>query len=671
VISGKVGFRSVIAGALAIAGIGAGLGTTVASAHSRSISPHAIRSAVKISAGRLAPSGTALVTGRLPKSISGKPKSFVLSKNSADGSGDVVLGSASEKAPKGTYRSWVSLPDIIATGSWHLLACGKATPSSSSCASVGAVHVGNAPAPVVATPKLETSHASSDIFSGNNTKMTATAADGTTFTLSVPASDLAFPVTMTPVSSLSPASAVGSLTDGVVIGPAGDAPAGATLVIKPKKQPPKTARIVGFGIDPSGAAYSLPIAFGKTAKIPVQELGGYGIAVPTSSANHAKPACAPAPHLVMRPAASGSRPLTSCSSAAQRIQQLADALRPSIGKARQDALLGVDQGNALTHEITGGMVAATAAIESEAAQVFNQPSSDEGAAELQTLATTAMGLARQQELLGVDSSAMGNLLNRIISYETNNLVAYCTDKSTTRPAAALLAHAFQVFGFDRQLGLIGGENLIAKAEQAATACVERVNIQLKATDSSDFSDIELDLKAAVAANNVMIQGEADPSSVFGASLQGADATLTYISSSVTVQPLYAQAGETGTFVATTGTVHPGTVGFDATTHIRCDQNRQFVVDYTANLRLRSEDLWQDIQKLQTAFNGTVIGTTRTGSVEAGAWAEDVNSGKIPAFFQVPIDPSKPTELADSGPCFGSECVSFSYDATFTATGQDG
>lgn len=118
-------------------------------------------------------------------------------------------------------------------------------------------------------------------------------------------------------------------------------------------------------------------------------------------------------------------------------------------------------------------------------------------------------------------------------------------------------------------------------------------------------------------------------------------------------------------------MHPGTSLFDATTHIRCDQNRQFVVDYTANLRLGAEDLWQDIQKLQTAFNGVVIGNPRVGAVEAGAWAEDFKSGKIPAFFQVPVDANKSTELADSGPCFGSECVSFSYDATFTATGQDG
>jgi hypothetical protein len=635
---------------------------------------------VTITAGRFVASGTAQVSGKLPKAHPGKPKAFALSHNTSFGSGDVTLGSASMKAPKGAYRGWVSLPDIIATGAWDLLACDKATPTSASCFAVGKVHVTTSAAPTVATPKLEKSRAVSHTFIGRASSITATGSNGTKYTLKLPASDQFYPATLTPVSSLSPAGAVGQLLDGVMITPLGDAPPGATLVIKPPKKLAAKARIVGFGgIDPAGAAVDLPVAFGKTATIPLASFGGYGIVTPPgkssklASSRKGAQACGPGATAGARqaqPAAAGSRPLMSCISSAKRLQELSDSLQPEIAKARQDQLMGKEESSSVAQDIENALNAGLAAIDDEAAQVIQQqPPTDEGAAELNVLAGLALGVSRQEQLLGLPDAAATALIGRILKYEMDNLKEACKPGGPAKPAVVLLAHATQAFNSQRQLQLFGAADYEALAEQVQADCLRRAKVELDVTDTSDISDTELDVNAAVTAK-VMITGQDDAQAFSGVALHAPDATLTYKSSKVTVQPLWVEVGETATLTSTSGVTHTPEIGYWAQGRVRCDKNRKFVFDYSGDIRPTDDEIWQDVQKIQTAINGTVIGT-RTGGVEQSAWSKGFGAGKLTSPLVLPLDDTAPTKKSYSSSCGSAACNSYSYDATFDAVSQNG
>jgi hypothetical protein len=549
-----------------------GLPAHTSAAASRSPSALALALAkVTVTAGRFVASGTAQISGKLPKAHPSKPKAFALSHNTTFGVGDVALGTASMKASKGTYRSWVSMPDVIATGAWDLLACDKATPTHASCFAIGTVHVTTSAAPVSATLKLEKARAVSH-----------------TFLLKLPASDQFYPATMTPVSSLAPARAVGRLLDGVMITPIGDAPPGATLVIKPPKRLAAKAKIVGFGgIDPASAAVDLPEAFGKTATIPLASFGGYGIVTPLgrssklASIRKAPPACGPtstAGAARSRPAAAGSRPVLSCISAAKRLQELSDSLQPEIAKARQGALMGKDESSSLAHDIENALNAGLGAIDDEAAQVIQQPPTDEGAAELNVLAGLAIGVSRQEQLVGLPDAAASALIGKILKYEMDNLQAACKPGGPAKPAVALLAHATQAFNSHRQLQLFGAAGYDALAMQVEADCLRRAKVELDVTDTSDVTDTELDVNAAVTAK-VMITGQDDANSFSGVALHAPDASLTYESSKVVVQPLWVEAGETATITATSGVTHTPEIGYWAQGRLRCDKNRKFVFDY--------------------------------------------------------------------------------------------
>jgi hypothetical protein len=629
------------------------------------------KATVEVLAGKLSPSGLALIGGKLPKSHPSAPKAYVLSHNASFGSGDVTLSSAPEKAKKGTYRAWVSLADNAATGRWRLLACSKATPSHAGCFAIGMVRVTTAAAPEVATPTLETGRSVSHVFQGKASSVTATGKDGTTFTMSVPASDFIYPVQLTPVASLSPAGVVGNFIDGVMITPIGDAPPGATLTIKPAKKVSAKAQLVGFGgIDPAGAAFPLPIVFGKTAKFPVMSLGGYGIAVPAASKANVAHACAALPV----PAASISLPIVSCSSAAKRVEEMSKALIQDIAEARQTALMGEEPSPKLGEDIDHAVEAETAAIDQEASAVFNQPPSDEGAAELQVLATLALGVGRDIELAGLPNDGRANeFIVKVMGYYLDNLRRSC-DGGGPQPAAVLLANAMNAFSASRQLLLMGLDDSSDEAFSLRAACLLRVKVQLTVDDTSGVADSELDVNASVSAPDVVIAGKKDDQVYGGVVLQAPDTNLTYNSSGVTVEPLWVEAGETATVTGTTGFVHVNNANYSATSNVQCASNGKFVVDRDVQIWIKSEDLWQDVQRITTYIEGTLIGT-RTGSVVASAWSQDLGTAKLPALIGVQLDGTHgktQTELKDSSPCRSSVgCTNYSYDATFKAISLTG
>ncbi len=627
---------------------------------------------MKVSAGRLAVSGTALITGKLPKSFSGKPKSFALSKNTTFGAGDSYVGTAALKAPKGSYKAWISLADDATTGMFRLLACKKTTPSAPTCTAVGTAHVGAAAAPVVATPKLETTRMVSRMFNGKAASLTATGSDGTKFTIKVPASDAIYPIELTPVSSLSPTSAAGKLVDGVMISPLGEAPPGSTLVIKPgKRKPPKNAQVIGFGgIETSGAAFPLPIPFGKTATIPLASLGGYGIAVPVAKSSNAVQACPSAPDVlaVAQPAASGSRPLISCSSAEQRMRQLGNAIIKELGIARQELLLGQEPSANIGEMFVEAGTADTQALENEAGRLLNQPPTDQGSAELEVLTMDALGIARQSELTGQPHDEIDQLVDQMLNYRLKNLHELCMGGGP-QPAIQLLAHAMLALGTMLEARTLDDPALGNEAGTIRSACLRRVKINIDITDSSEFDNNTLDVSAAVTADHVMVTGHDDAKAVGGVALKANDVTLTYDSASVSVDPPLSGV-ETAEFTSKSGLVHVGTVGYSASTKVRCDKNKQFVYDYKASLWADPSTLWKDVQKVQISVEGTVVGNN-IGGVEGGSFSEGIHTSKILQPFEIKLDTQPPTELKNGGPCQSASCKKFSFDATFDATSQDG
>ncbi len=283
-----------------------------------------VKHVVHVDRGKLAPDGLARVSGSLPARVRFRPASFALSSSGHFDRSAVTLGVAAQKAGRHKFRAWVALPDAISPGEYKLLACRRKKPSRPGCASVGKVKVGSAPVIPAATARLDGVRAvngSADITNGGI--VTATAADGTTFVLRVPNHGVPYtPITLTPVTSLAPASAVGRLVDGVVIDPAGEAPPGATLEIRHAAGYPAGAHAVAFGDgDPSGGAFPLPVPARADMTIPISYFAGYGVAAPASRAGvllraRAVPCQAPVAARAVT-AAAGRRPVLSCTSAAE------------------------------------------------------------------------------------------------------------------------------------------------------------------------------------------------------------------------------------------------------------------------------------------------------------------------------------------------------------------
>ena len=274
--------------------------------------------------------------GKLPKAVKYQPRSYALSHTRRFSAASTLLDTTAQRAAKRRFLAWVGLRDDASTGHFTLLGCKAAKPSRSGCKPLGSATVGAAPRIPAASATLDTAHAGSATFGIQGGTLTVTGADGTTYTLNFPehgAYNEA--VMMTPVTALTPASAVGQLVDGVVISPSTEAPAGTTLEIKRASTPGAHAHAVAFGdVDPSGGAFRLPASATADTTIAISEFGGYGIALPaTGAAADRRPELVPCERPLTAPqrplaraAASGSRPLMSCISAAQRDTGVSNAI---------------------------------------------------------------------------------------------------------------------------------------------------------------------------------------------------------------------------------------------------------------------------------------------------------------------------------------------------------
>jgi hypothetical protein len=465
-----------------------------------------------------------------------------------------------------------------------------------------------------------------------------------------------------------------------MITPAGDAPPGAVLTITPSRRLDAKARLVGFGgIDPSGAAYPLPAVLGKTATLPVTEFGGYGIVEPVARrariagrAGRPRIACAPdGAHA----AAAGGRPITSCSSAAQRLKALADALAPEISKGRQEEMTGVQLDSTTRQDLESAFTGLLEALNQEAARVLNQEPTDEGDAELQVLTTIAIGIERQAQLLGLPETGDGRTaVGDIVQYGLKNIQRACTG---TQTASQLLAHAMRAFIIGEQAERMGVGGLQPDPGALRAACLLRVRISL---DVSDDSSIEGGSSfdgqhVKISADGITIAGRDDPNAFGGVALHAADANLTYDSATITLNSPFNQIG-TARYTGKSGYVHVNKVGYSASSHVRCDKNRHFVVDRDVRLWLEAagiEALWNDVQKIDITEEGTDLGT-HTETVEASVWGLGLDAGSIPksmpVVLEVPPDQTKEkTEEKGTGPCrgVGGSCT-YAYDATFDATG---
>lgn len=169
---------------------------------------------------------------------------FHLSADRAWSKGDAVLGKRRVKAlrPDARHRatSALTVPAATEAGTWYVVACADATrkvretKEGNNCRATREPVTVPAPAdtptfpqpadPITVDSTLQTDRAvSRQVFPHETTVMTATAADGTTYTLTVPPNALLGPatITMTPVASVPDLPLSGGLVAGVQLEPHG------------------------------------------------------------------------------------------------------------------------------------------------------------------------------------------------------------------------------------------------------------------------------------------------------------------------------------------------------------------------------------------------------------------------------------------------------------------
>lgn len=203
---------------------------------------------------------------------------FLLSADRRRSKDDVSLGSRTLRRAK--TKLSLRVPRRTGLGAYYVLACSP--PNGSRCkATKSRMAVTARPSPARVRPKLDLGRvAAADIGRGGGS-VTATGADGTRFTLTIPAGALLDPANV----SLTPLTSAGTLPMGarglraVQIGPAGrDLLKPASLAIAPPKLPSKL-ELTGFGFDTGGRQFHLsPVSrSGSEASLKVFELEGLGI----------------------------------------------------------------------------------------------------------------------------------------------------------------------------------------------------------------------------------------------------------------------------------------------------------------------------------------------------------------------------------------------------------
>jgi PEP-CTERM motif len=135
--------------------------------------------------------------------------------------------------------------------------------------------------PLTVNPSLDTKHATRQLISAaSGGTLTATGADGSVFTLTIPGHALLSDelITMTPLAALGGLPISGGLLAGVQLAPDGlQFQQAATLTIRPARSVP-SAQQVGFGYHASGSEFYLqPLAPGGTTTLSLLHFSGAGV----------------------------------------------------------------------------------------------------------------------------------------------------------------------------------------------------------------------------------------------------------------------------------------------------------------------------------------------------------------------------------------------------------
>ena len=616
--------------------------------------------AVTVKAGHLAPSGVAELAGKLPKTVKFQPKSYALSHTGRFTAAATVLDTTAQKAAKGRFLAWVGLRDDASTGHFTLLGCKVAKPSRSGCKPLGTATVGAAPRIPAAIASLDTAHIGSATFGIQGGILTVTGADGTTYTLNFPEhGPYSETVTMTPVTALTPASAVGRLVDGVVISPSTEAPAGTTLEIKRAAALGVHAHAVAFGdVDPSGGAFPLPATAGADTTIAVSEFGGYGLAVPATGAAADR---RPVPVRCERPltasqralasaAGSGSRPLMSCISAAQRDTTLSNAIAAAASLS----------GAAKLAAIYAAFETAAEPIADEMLQIINAPPTDVGAAELEQLSILGGALERQSQLSGVPEQVMSRLHAALVAVAeySYNLVRMVCLKAGSQPSDIYISYMQQALNVSRELEVLSS----APADIASVilTCANRIRLQLVATD-----DATVDHSGQWTDHVAMT----DTATITSANLQfsASNTMFTFASAQSQAEPSFVAVGGSTTMTSETGALHPEPMGVSATRRVHCDRNRTLTVERHTYLAIGPPGIWGDHENVSVSDNGVTLPKEPEQAADV-AWAQDYPAKSPQLKLEIGGDPFT---RSDSGMCSGAVagdfCTTFAYNASLTAT----
>jgi hypothetical protein len=625
--------------------------------------PAGAAAGVKISEGRIAPSGLALVSGKMPKAHRVAAKAYVLSADKHYSASDVLLGAGPVHAKKGLFKAWISPPGDMATGKRYLLACAKAKPSKSTCWSVGAVAVHGAPAAVTATATLDSGRARDAVIDTQGGSVSATAADGTKFTVTVPSeTTYGIDLKLTPVTTLTPASAAGTLIDGVMIEPVGGAPPGSTLEIDTHGTPPSNASVVGWGgLDPAVAAFPLPVPASRHIKIALVELGGYAVTRPASAGSPRAPlACAPVRGLQ----AAGSRPVVQCSEIAQRIEQQAQSLSKELAAARQDELSGKRASPALESAFKAAAEANAGAVEGEMNRILDAPPTDEGAAEVEVLIPYELGIQRQVQLsgLGSDDLAGSAVLAKALQYFLNLARSHCSQANADSNDVA--GWGWDVFALARQFGLVGKSGLANQSVEAWKQCLLRARFEVDSTDDTTDDNGLLTVHVTVSADHALIHAQTS-NSFAGFEFVSDPVTLTYASADATPDP--SGLLESAAIASSGGDLHLSPSGPTAQRRVRCDKTGHFHIEHDVKLWLNLPDIWQDTQTVNWTFVGGTPGSENGGAAGSAWGAFFVHGSKqlglpVDDSTKVPVVRTSPPPCPTSSlgvPCYG-------VNATFLA-----
>jgi hypothetical protein len=603
-------------------------------------------SAVKISLGRLAPDGIARVSASLPHGKRFRPASIALSKNARYGAGDIKVGSSKAKGTT-SFRLWVSLPDAIAPGTYKLLACRRAKPSAGGCVAVGPVTVHKPAAIPRATPQRDAAHAATGAFGLQGGTLDLVAADGTDYKLTVPVHSVPnLSVTMTAVTALNPARAVGRLVAGVMIEPLGTAPPGTTLTIH-RASWPAHARTVAFGgVDPSGGAFPLAVKVGTTTTIPVTSFGGYGVAVSNSGGK------APQSVPCTRPKHfdSGRRPLMSCYAEAERIR--------ALGQTALEAALAGQVG-----EAEQAFEASAKEVNTEIDQIIGANPTYEAAASLIAMQMMADSIERQAEHLGYTEAAAGLALGggKLAKYQYKLAKSVCF-RPGSQPSGIYIAALFDAYSAERnaQLNGLGG---FPDLQSVLSTCAARIRIQFTAHDDATTDVGGYWTGHVVLDENFTIRGtpdltlDPDPPGPGVPSLNFTEATST-------ADPPFVALGGSVQTISAMGDFNLTSVLPTAKTDISCDKDRRLQIKREYWIDINSYDLWNDAEQIQLFING-IPSNTVPDSTANFSWSQDYRTRDAPRIY-IKLD-SPGVHRSNSGTCSGIYCTTFAYDVTLGAT----